>query len=220
MVKLDLGQAPLSEVLSMANPQCRWCNGKGFQDYQREGKTESRICGCAVRAMNRKLKGDAPVELIGRVVKDPEAERKLVQAKLDRLQIELDKAEAELAERIKGHDAGIADAQVKSAVASTEADVARRAEDAARMDYSELLGQIDELKALADVKCAEVMQAVGVREAALKASASAADEVAKVQGDSARILAASAGTRHRIERLRDRIALHRQKHADVLGGGQ
>jgi len=24
MVKLDLGQAPLSEVLSMANPQCKW----------------------------------------------------------------------------------------------------------------------------------------------------------------------------------------------------
>jgi hypothetical protein len=220
MVKLDLGQAPLSEVLSMANPQCKWCNGKGFQDYQHEGKTESRICGCAVRAMNKKLRGEAPVELIGRVVKDPEAERKLVQAKLDRLQKELDGAEAALAERIKGHDAGIAEAQARSAEASTAVGLAMAALDTVRLDYSELLEQVDELRALAEVKHAEVLRAVDARESALKASATAVTEVERTSADSARILASAEGIRHRVQRLKDRMALHRQKHADVLGGGQ
>ena len=162
------------------------------------------------------MRGDLLVTLVGRVTKDPEAERKLVQAKLDRLQAELTKAEGELAERINGHDEGIAEAEAKADKALLALQRAERDSRVAQNEYQNILLDIEARKMSAERVQGIVLVKAEETKSATEAHAEAAQGVYEARSQSARILAASAGLRHRIERLKDRIALHRQKHSDVL----
>jgi hypothetical protein len=220
MVTLDMGKAPLSEVLSMANPQCRGCNGKGFQDYVYQGKPESRLCGCAVRAMNRKMKGDLPVTLVGRVVKDPEAERKRVGEKVERLRAAIARREEALLESVSDHDAGIASAKEDLAKANSNMDTVQGALVAQVGYLGQLKEKAEDLRLKIEVAKSYVERINGDAILAGGVVKEKSDVLRDLCDRSNRIMAASLPERMRIDRLTAMLALYRQKHAGVLGGGE
>lgn len=203
MVTLDNGRAPLSEVLAQANPHCRSCNGKGYQDYLVGGKTESRICGCAIRKMNRKLAGDDPPALLGRVEKTKAAEDQTAK-RLERMATEIAGLELEIVERLQGHDMGIEEARAALEDASQEASDAREDEGDARSELDAAQIEVTRAKShLAECEADLVASEASVEE---KLSALSA-----LENKSAAIQASAEPLRHRIKRLRDRMALIRQK---------
>ena len=216
MVQLEQGKAPLSEILAMANSDCRFCNGKGTQAFTVGGKRQDRICGCAARAMNRKLRGDDPFVPVGRVEKNPEVERRTAQAKLDRMTAALTKTEAGLAERIEGHDRGIAEAEDAQMMATVQHGSAVCILEGKRRDRDTLQEQLERTVRAIAVADARIEVAIAFSEERSQKLLDAQRATANIRHHSAAILASAEGVRHRIKRLQDRIALHRLKHADVL----
>lgn len=73
---VDLGRglcARLGDLRALSNPDCRTCS-RGIL-WLRDGKGGHlwQVCGCAVRAWVKRLRGDDPVTLVGRTVKTEEA---------------------------------------------------------------------------------------------------------------------------------------------------
>jgi DNA repair exonuclease SbcCD ATPase subunit len=212
---------PLAEVLAMADKDCRYCMGSGWQRFfangQKDAPISERVCGCAIRLMRRKLAGETPSTSFVKVKKNADLERERVTKKIANLEAIVAKLEAEVVERIQGHDAGIAQAE-RNLASATEA---VQAADDLRVAQLGTLGQLNE-------RLAELLASIEVQKAYVeKAADGLCNSEAMRQAQetilndlrtaSDRILDSTAPTRHRIERLKAKIAAAKQQHPDVLG---
>jgi hypothetical protein len=218
---IDIGsgvEVPQSELMAQYNPRCIYCT-EGWQHYTEGGKERRRICGCAVKGMRRKLAGQAAPTLIGRVVKTPaaqEAARAHAKKELERMRALLLEAEEQLARHIEGHDTGVAEAEAQLAEAVEQQRRTRDDLDFSRTCLSELEGQLVTLRTAIDSR----LQVVAEQTEKLRIAGLAADERererAAIKAKSNAIFAAPV-LRQRIERIKTRIALYRQRKADLLG---
>jgi hypothetical protein len=209
--RVDLGSgmsAPLSEVLSMYDPRCRFCT-RGVQHFHEAGEPKTRLCGCAVRHMVRKLRGETPSAPAARVERNVELERKRAEGKLKVLRDALAKNQAELAERIDGHDRGIV-------TAAAELEVAR----VNLMDGDQHLAgarsKLADMEAAVLAQRQHVTDLEGELDGLREMAGSKESELVALRSRSEQILASAGGIRHHIERLGARIALHVQRNAGVL----
>jgi hypothetical protein len=212
MVNIQGVEVPQSELLAQYNPRCNYCT-EGWQHYTEGGKERRRICGCAVKGMRRKLAGQAAPTLIGRVVKTPaaqEAARAHAKKELERMRALLLEAEEQLARHIEGHDAGIAEneAHFRSIVGMEQGIVDDY--ECARRDLAELLLKYVHIARWRVTVQGNIVVSVSIaRERAQRA-------LLDLRLRSAAIRAAPE-LRHRIERIKTRIALYRQRKAELLG---
>jgi hypothetical protein len=213
-------KVPLAEVLSMADKDCRYCMGTGKQCYfdgpKRDHPIAERVCGCAVRLMRKKLAGETPSVPAARVEKNTDLERERVTKKIANLEAIVANLEAEVAQRIQGHDAGIDLAQLSLVSATNDMDAA----EAGR------LAKVDGLRHLEE-HLAELQQAIAAQRAAIEDAAEAVIELGRkrqsraialsnLRAASQRILDQAAPTRHRIDRLKAKIAATKQQNAHLF----
>ena len=203
---------PLSQFRAAADPNCGFCSA-GIQAYIEGGQTKYRPCGCAIRHIHRALRGKIPTAPFARVEKDPERERERLEKRLAPMRAEADRMEAEIAERTRGNDEGIAEAE--SAVRVSEklcaASVAHVAEQEAEL-------QRIRAKAAEEIAAQESLLA-GEREllsAREKGKTNAIDALQTILAKQHVVLENVKGSRKRAENLRRRIALIEARHAAVL----
>jgi len=210
---IDLGRglsAPLSEILSEHNPHCRFCSG-GVQLYTEGGSPRERLCGCAVRGIVRKLRGDDPIASV--VVKGNERylehRRKQSEGKLAKLQRLRDATAEEYSERMKGADDGIKEAHA-CMLASEET------LECERERGRKAVAELDEAKAEV-ARCEDAVRGqlalVALCEGRLDDKR---EELASEESRHAAILAQAERAGHKLKRLDDQIALHLQKHPELV----
>ena len=208
--EVDIGngqRVPIAELLSMADPHCRFCVD-GIQRYHDGARERTRLCGCAVRRMRRKLAGETPSEPLGRVVKNVTLEQERARKRIDRIEKELGDARSELDRRTAGHDAGIAEAEEALRLAGVQV----------QESCGHLKAERDELARLvAEVELAQdrVADRASRYVADLDAAEARKRELDQVHARSASILESAGKVRHRIERLEARAAAVRAQHPGV-----
>lgn len=207
---------PLAEVLAMADKDCRYCTG-GWQWTVLGERRTRRVCGCAIRLMRRKLAGETPSTTFVKVTKDPSLERERVTKKIANLEAIVGKLEDEVAEKIAGHDRGIAEAEGNARIVQAGLAFAIDAASIAKGRLGEMEVQLEELKAAIARKKSDVDALGDLVTDALREKAVADAAVTEAKEASQRILDQAKPLRHRIERLQGKIALTKQQHADVLG---
>jgi hypothetical protein len=209
---VDLGngmKAPLAEVLASANPDCRYCTG-GIQRVTVGEVTTERLCGCAVRGVLRKMRGDDPTPTV--VVSGNEKylgeKRRHAEKKLAKLRTERETVAAEHAQRVQGADAGIDEARVNTLAARET------------LEWEQQRGQkaVDDLEQLKQ-ELAEAEEAVRGQLAIVKLAQARLDErqreLLAVEDRKTEILQEVEHAQHKLGRLDAQISLHLQKHPEL-----
>jgi chromosome segregation ATPase len=215
MVDLGRGQrAPLSEVLSMHDPGCRYCTG-GWQRYHEGPQERQRLCGCAVRRMRRKLQGETPSTPAVVVTKNPaleaerqEKRRQRLTAHLAKLDGDLAKVRAEYQGLIQGHDAGVREAESLASGRAVVVEIAQDRLNYAKRAVEKVESELEAMQLLAaerEVAVAEATQKRRDAETALEAA----------RANSAAVLESAAKVQHRAERLAAKIAAIRAQHPEL-----
>ena len=223
MVTITRGvQVPMSKVHEMADPRCPDCT-QGIVINVRGRKRFATLCGCATRAILREMRGEKPSAPAARVemTADAAAEqarraaeklakrRERIAGEVADLRAKADEIDAEVAGRIAGHDAGIAEAEEELArVASARAAKKREGEDAqANADAIKL--QLDEAVRKASEILSEWWALVLPEKEAEK-------KLAALRAGSQKVLDSTAGARHKATNLRRQADLLAARNADVL----
>jgi chromosome segregation ATPase len=213
---------PLAEVLAMADKDCRYCMGSGWQRFfdgpQTGAPISERVCGCATRLMRRKLAGETPSTSFVKVQKNADLERERVTKKIANLEAIVANLEAEVAERIKGHDAGIAAAEEELTNATEAMDTAEEVRLAQVGSLAQLEEKMEALKASIIIQKAHVDLAAEAVIDAGRARQSKSSRLNDLRAASQYVLDSAGPLNHRIDRLKAKIAATKQQHADVLGG--